>query len=324
VEKRDHVKPVIVCSRCLGFEHCRFNGQMLASGLVEALKPFVRFITPCPEKDIGLGVPRHPVRVVHQEGENRLVQLVTGDDATGRMNGFCREFLQGIEEVHGFILKSRSPSCGLFDVKYYPPGEKKPPVGKGSGFFGEACLGAFPGAAAEDEARLGNDRIREHFLTRIFTAAEFSAVSTPAELVAFQSRHKLLLMAYSQNEMRKLGRITAHQSETGMEATLAKYREHLLKALEKGPSYRSHVNVLQHAFGYFSKDLSGGEKSFFMDNLEMYRENRTSLTTLLNLVLSWVIRFDVDYLRDQSYFSPYPPELRKQFDIYRTKDYWGR
>lgn len=324
MEKREYHRPVIVCSRCLGFEHCRFNGQMLANGMVEALKPFVTFITPCPEKDIGLGVPRHPVRVVQQAGENRLVQLVTGDDATGRMNGYCREFFQGIGEVHGFILKSRSPSCGLFDVKYYPPGEKKPPAGKGSGFFGEACLGAFPGAAAEDEARLGNDRIREHFLTRIFTAAEFSTVSTPAELVAFQSRHKLLLMAYSQSEMRKLGRITALQGEAGMEATLAEYREHLLKALEKGPSYRSHVNVLQHAFGYFSKHLSGQEKAFFMDNLEMYRENRTSLTTILNLVLSWVIRFQVDYLGLQSYFSPYPPELRKQFDVYRTKDYWGR
>jgi len=324
VEKRDHVKPVIVCSRCLGFEHCRFNGQMLASGLVEALKPFVRFITPCPEKDIGLGVPRHPVRVVRQEEENRLVQLVTGEDATGKMNRFSREFFQGLDEVHGFILKSRSPSCGLFDVKYYPPGEKKPPVGKGSGFFGEACLRAFPAAVAEDEARLGNEKIREHFLTRVFTAADFGTVRTPGELVAFQSRHKLLLMAYSQTEMRELGRIVALQSQAGMERTLAEYRKHLMKALEKGPSYRSHINVLQHAFGYFSKDLSGGEKSFFLDNLEMYRENRASLTTLLNLVLSWVIRFDVEYLMDQSYFSPYPQELRKQFDVYRTKDYWGR
>ena len=324
MEKRDHVKPVIVCSRCLGFEHCRFNGQMLASGLVEALKPFVRFITPCPEKDIGLGVPRHPVRVVRQEEENRLVQLVTGEDATGKMNRFSREFFQGLDEVHGFILKSRSPSCGLFDVKYYPPGEKKPPVGKGSGFFGEACLRAFPAAVAEDEARLGNEKIREHFLTRVFTAADFGTVRTPGELVAFQSRHKLLLMAYSQTEMRELGRIVALQSQAGMERTLAEYRKHLMKALEKGPSYRSHINVLQHAFGYFSKDLSGGEKSFFLDNLEMYRENRASLTTLLNLVLSWVIRFDVEYLMDQSYFSPYPQELRKQFDVYRTKDYWGR
>jgi len=131
-------------------------------------------------------------------------------------------------------------------------------------------------------------------------------------------------MAYSQTEMRELGRIVALQSQAGMERTLAEYRKHLMKALEKGPSYRSHINVLQHAFGYFSKDLSGGEKSFFLDNLEMYRENRASLTTLLNLVLSWVIRFDVEYLMDQSYFSPYPPELRKQFDVYRTKDYWGR
>ncbi len=321
------VKPVVVCSRCMGFEHCRYNGQILTDSIVEALKPFVEFITPCPEKDIGLGVPRHPVRVVQTDGENSLIQLVTGDDATGRMLDHNRGFFEKLKAVDGFILKSRSPSCGLFDVKYYPPGDRKPPLGRGSGFFGGEALSRFPGLALEDEARLGNEKILVHFLTKLFTLADFRAVAksgSPGELVAFQGRHKLLLMAYSQEEMREMGRIVAHQAETGMGTALENYEEHLLRAFTAGATYRSHINVLEHAFGYVSGKLTKEERAFFLDNLEMYREDRTPLVTLLNLLESWILRFEVSYLKEQSYFRPYPPELRKKFDRYRSKDYWGR
>jgi uncharacterized protein YbgA (DUF1722 family)/uncharacterized protein YbbK (DUF523 family) len=321
---RSPVKPVVVCSRCLGFENCRYNGQMLNEPIAEALKPLVEFVVPCPEKDMGLGVPRHPVRIVQKHGSNRLVQLVTGEDVTAGMEGFIEEFFSRLHGVDGFILKSRSPSCGLFDVKHYPPGEKEPPLGRGSGLFGGEVLARYPGLAVEDEARLGNEKIRDHFLTKLFTLAEFRQVRGPGELVAFQSRHKLLLMAYSQKEMRELGRIVAHQNETGLERALDDYRSHLTAALAKGPSYRAHVNVLQHAFGYVSRQLSPEERLFFLDSLEMFREDRVPLLTLLKLLTSWVIRFRVEYLRDQSYFSPYPVQLQKSFDRYRSKDYWGR
>lgn len=317
-------KPAVVCSRCMGFENCRYNGQMLKEPLVEALKPFVDFITPCPEKDMGLGAPRHPVRVMSTEDGNRLMQLITGEDVTGMMNVYCEGFFRDLGTVDGFILKSRSPSCGLFDVKYYPPGEKVPPQGKGAGFFGREVLKRYRGLAVEDEARLSNERIREHFLTKLFTLADFRRVTKPSDLVGFQSRHKLLLMAYSQKEMREMGRIVAHQKEAGFEDSLLSYSEHLQAAFERGPSSRSHVNVLEHAFGYFSKGLNREERVFFLENVEMYREGRTPLLTLLSLLVSWIARFDEGYLRDQSYFEPFPMELRRRFDKHRTRDYWGR
>lgn len=320
-------RPVVVCSRCLGFEHCRYNGQMLTDPIVEALTPFVEFITPCPEKEIGLGVPRHPVRVVQEGDEERLVQLLTGLDVTEAMRRFSSGFFEKAGEVDGFILKSRSPSCGLFDVKRYPPVEKTPPSGRGAGLFGGEALSRYPGLAIEDEARLGNEKILAHFLTKVFTLADFRTVmksGRPGDLVAFQSRHKLLLMAHSQREMRELGRVVANQAETGMEKALALYRSHLVAAFTSGATHRAHINVLEHAFGYVSKMLSREEREFFLDNLEMYREDRTPLVTLLGLLESWILRFDVTYLREQSYFRPYPAELQRKFDRYRWKDYWGR
>ena len=45
-------KPRVVISRCIGFEACRYNGQMLRDQFIERLIPFIEVITVCPEADI--------------------------------------------------------------------------------------------------------------------------------------------------------------------------------------------------------------------------------------------------------------------------------
>ena len=74
-ERINSVKPVVVVSRCLGFEACRYNGQLDGSNLVEKLKDFVDFITVCPEVQIGLETPREAIRLV-KENEATPVKLI--------------------------------------------------------------------------------------------------------------------------------------------------------------------------------------------------------------------------------------------------------
>jgi uncharacterized protein YbbK (DUF523 family) len=92
------------------------------------------------------------------------------------MNNFSEKFLSSLKEVDGFILKFRSPSYGIKDVRIYAKSEKSPATGKGPGFFGGWVLKHFPGLAIEDEGRLRSLKIREHFLTKLFTLARFRAV----------------------------------------------------------------------------------------------------------------------------------------------------
>lgn len=292
--------------------------------MVESLKPFVDYITPCPEADIGLGIPRHPIRIILDDEERKLYQPASDKYFTEKMQGFVDKFLEGIDVVDGFILKNRSPSCGISDVKMHSPGGKGATLGKGPGFFGKGVLQRFPEAAIEDEGRLHNPRIRDHFLKKLFTLAAFRKVTKPKELVNFQARNKLLLMSYDQTEMRELGRIVSRQKELGMDKARSEYRTHLVKAFEKGSTFRNNINVLQHAFGYVSKKLSKSERDFFLDTIEMYREDRVPLETCLQLLRSWVTRFDVEYLDQQTYFEPYPMELTEQFDPYRGSDYWKK
>jgi uncharacterized protein YbgA (DUF1722 family) len=258
------------------------------------------------------------------KGSLRLLQPATERDLTEKMVGFAAQFLRSIGNADGFILKSRSPSCGLKEVKVYPSIDPGPSVGKENGFFARAVLNAFPHVAVEDEGRLRNFRIREHFLTQLFTHARFRVTNqSPAmkELVRFHAEHKLLLMAYSQKELRVLGRVVANHERRPVPEVFQRYGEGLHRALSRTPRYTSNVNVLMHALGYFSTKLSHEEKAFLLDSLEQYRRGRVPLSVPINLVRSWIVRFEEDYLSNQVFFQPYPLELMEISDSGKGRDF---
>jgi uncharacterized protein YbbK (DUF523 family) len=163
-------RPVVVVSQCLGFAAVRYNGLMLEDDFVAALGRYVRFVQVCPEVGIGLGVPRDPIRIV-DTGSRRLVQPSTGRDLTESMRAFAAEWLNGVGQVDGFILKARSPSCGIRDVKTFPSIDTETPAAMGFGFFAEEVLRRFPEAAIADECQLKETDTRHQFLTRLFARA---------------------------------------------------------------------------------------------------------------------------------------------------------
>jgi uncharacterized protein YbgA (DUF1722 family)/uncharacterized protein YbbK (DUF523 family) len=318
---KEWVKPKVVCSKCIEFEHCRYDGQMISSPFVRQLMPHVDFQTVCPEVEIGLGIPRKRIRIVSREDGDHLMQPETGRDFTSEMSDFAASFLDSISEVDGFILKGASPSCGLKDVKIYPKIEKVAPIGKSSGFFAREVLKRFPGLALEDEGRLRNERIRDHYLTKLFTFARFRAASRegkPRTLVDFHSSNKMLLLAYNQTEMRKMGRIVADAGNKGATA-FGEYLEHLKRAMSKGPRARASINVMLHALGHFKEELGHAEKKHLLDLLEEYRAGRIGITAPIALLRSWGIRFEEGYVLDQSFFEPFPPSL---MEAKEEKDYW--
>jgi uncharacterized protein YbbK (DUF523 family) len=142
---------------------------MVSSDVVKLLKPHVDLLPVCGEVEIGLGVPRDPIRLIPESGAVRLYQPSTGRDCTEEMTRFAARHLDGLPPVDGFLLKSRSPTCGMKDVKIYPGREGQgAPRTDGVGFFAQAVLARYPNLAVEDEGRLTNYGIRDHFLTRIF------------------------------------------------------------------------------------------------------------------------------------------------------------
>jgi uncharacterized protein YbgA (DUF1722 family)/uncharacterized protein YbbK (DUF523 family) len=313
-------RPNVVLSNCLELSACRYNGQVIHDDFVKKLSNHVNYIPVCPEVSIGLGVPRFPIRLVSQEKDIRLVQPATNIDLTDKMHNFCNDFLSSLKDVDGFILKFRSPSCGLKDVRFYPKAEKSAALGKTFGLFGGKVLEMLPGLAVEDEGRLRSLKIREYFLTKLFTLASLREVRRKgkiSDLANFHADNKFLLMSYNQKELRVLGNIAANRDDKELHQTLTEYENHLRESMAAPARRASNINVFMHIFGYFSRQLSSNEKQFFFETLQLYRDGRVPFTSALGLLKGWAIRFQDEYLTRQTFFEPFPVDLVEWSDAGR-------
>ncbi|KQC05231.1 MAG: cytoplasmic protein [Methanoculleus sp. SDB] len=324
---RKFVTPTAVVSRCIEFDHCRCNGDMIRSHIVDRLKEFVDFIPVCPEVEIGLGVPRDPIRIVRKGGAQYLVQPATGRDVSDEMARFAESFLDTLPHIDGFILKNKSPSCGMKEVRVYAETDKGASIGKTDGFFARSVLKRFPGMPVEDEGRLRNMRIRDHFLTRLYTFSEFRTVRASGSvgaLVRFHSENKLLLLAHNQRQEREMGRTVANHDGLAPALLMERYGEQLARALATAPRYTANVNALLHAGGHFRDRLTREEKAFFLDAVEKYREGRISICAPKNILKSWIVRFGEDRLDHQTFFATYPDRLMEldPADLDRGRDLW--
>ncbi len=325
---KDYIKPRVVISKCIEFEHCRWNGNLIKSPVVDTFKSHIEFQPICAEVEIGLGIPRNPIRIIKEE-RLKLIQPSTSEDLTEKMESFSNQYLNSIDFVDGFILKSQSPSCGIKETKFYhdiKPGSAV--IERGAGLFGRAVLNRFPYLAIETEGRLRNFRIREHWLIKLYTTAKFRSLKdseSQKNLVEFHSKNKFLFMAYNQNLMRAMGRIVANPHSESSNSLLEKYEKLLFDLLKRPPNYTSHINILMHMLGYFKKTLNSEEKAFFLDELEKFRAGWIPLFVIIEIIKSWITRTHMPYLQEQSYLNPYPEELMN-FDItdtWRGRTYWN-
>ena len=309
---REFSRPKIVVSKCIEHDHCRYDGTMIPSDFVKALKPHVDFIPVCAEMEIGLGVPRDTVRMVSSGSEIRLVQPATNLDVTKKMREFSSRFLSSLREVDGFILKYRSPSCGMKDIKVYSGTSNSASISKAPGFFGGAVVKSFADLAIEDEGRLRNFNIREHYLTKIYALASFREVRNSGDvsnLIRFQEVNKFLLTAHSQKETKILGNIIANHEGLDFAEQADLYGAHLSQALRKPPKTPSKVNVLMHSLGYFKDHLTHQEKDHFLGSIARYKERKIPFSGPLAMLQSWAVRFGQYYVKNQTIFEPFPDDL---------------
>ncbi|TFG04290.1 DUF1722 domain-containing protein [Candidatus Thorarchaeota archaeon] len=320
-----HPRPKLYASKCLGFCNCWWNGQKIFSDFVEKVKPFVDFVTHCPEVEIGLGSPRKWLRIVVVDGEKRFVQPSTGSDYTDEMTDYIGLTVPALPPLDGFILRMGSPSCSMKGIKYYQGVDPKARVvGEGPGLFGDRILHKYGGYPVESDGRLRNQQIREDFLIRVFLLASLREVEEKREmryLADFHSTNKYLLKAFSQKHLNILGNIVANRGNGDLATILNKYRKNLLEATSKSLESSSVVNVLYTIYGYFKEALSDDEKSHFHERIESYRNGVGSIVSLTEMVRLWAIRFGDEYIKKQTFFEPFPQALNEicKMDRYQTE-----
>uniref|UniRef100_A0A7C2PKU8 DUF1722 domain-containing protein n=1 Tax=candidate division WOR-3 bacterium TaxID=2052148 RepID=A0A7C2PKU8_UNCW3 len=306
-------KPNIVISKCINLAPVRYNGGIIRDEFAEKLGKYVNYIPVCPELEIGLGVPRPPINLIKtKELGIRVVDLQMNRDYTEIMEQFCRNFLAGLKEIDGFLLKSKSPSCGVRSTKLHNF-DGRGIVGKTSGIFAKSAEEYFPDLPIEDEGRLIDRDIRRNFLIRIFALADlrenFLKKEEISALLEFHSRYKYLLMTYSQQKLKEMGKILANWKEYGLSEVKKSYENLFKKAFTKAPSKKAHYNTILHIMGHYSGKLSKGEKAFLTRLLNKFLMEKTTLSTILEILRELTIRFDDQYLKRQVYLNPYPEEL---------------
>lgn len=104
-------RPHVGISACLMGQAVRYDGRHKYLPTIETLTDQLQLLPVCPEIAIGLGVPRAPIRLEEIKG----VQYVRGVDKAARDVGaaLAAQALQLPADLCGFILKAKSPSCGL-------------------------------------------------------------------------------------------------------------------------------------------------------------------------------------------------------------------
>ncbi len=151
------MRPRVGVSACLLGEQVRYDGRHKRSrAVVELIGPEVDWVAVCPEVEVGMPVPREPV-VLTGAGP-RMVGATSGTDHTGAMLRFAETRIAALDPLDGYVLKSRSPSCGLAEVPGSPDG---------SGLFAAALRRLRPDLPLAEETALDDDARRRDFLAAV-------------------------------------------------------------------------------------------------------------------------------------------------------------
>lgn len=159
----------------VGVSHCLLGGAVRYDGghrrheiVCGVLAGLFELVPVCPEVAAGLGVPRPPVRLMAGGAGNiRVLGAEDGGmDVTEVLVRRSLALVSRLEGVCGFVLKSRSPSCGAAGVPVFRTDGSDAGF-TGMGVFAGALRQAYPGMPLIEETELGDTALLEHFVQRV-------------------------------------------------------------------------------------------------------------------------------------------------------------
>lgn len=302
-------------SSCLLGEMVRYDGgHQLDRYVRDTLGQYFDFVPVCPEVEMGLPTPRESLRLIEGDASPRLVFSHSGTDITLAMLAWAAHRVRELEQesLCGFIFKAKSPSSGMERVKLYD--RHGVPAKKGVGLFARAFMDHFPLLPVEEDGRMHDPHLRENFIECVFVLKRWrdllKSSQTPAGLVDFHTRHKLLLLSHSPALYREMGALVAQAGVIAEVDLFPAYQTLLMKAMRLHTSIRKHVNVLQHLLGYFRNQLSADEKQEALELVEHYRHGSVPLIVPVTLFNHYVRKYREAYLSRQVYLHPHPVELQ--------------
>lgn len=311
-------------SECLLGTACRYDGAGSRDRFItDVLSDYFEFVPYCPERLI-FPTPREAIRQVEIDGKIEIETSNTKRRVTQEVQEISDRLAEDVMHHHicGYILKSKSPTCGLERVKVYQP-KNAPSEKKGVGLFAQALLERYPYLPIEEEGRLLDPWLRENFLMQVFAYEDLrnflAGEPQMRELVAFHTAYKYLIYAKSTQSYKALGNVVANKEKKPLDQVLHAYRLGFLHAISLKGNVAKTYNVLLHIYGYFKKLITPEERQFMLGTIEEYRDKVVPLIAVTKIINLYVQRFDVAYLQKQKFLNPYPEKLalRSELEAYK-------
>ncbi len=145
----------------------RYDGKAKPHSLViEKLSEIFELMAVCPEVEAGLGVPRPPVQL---NGSIKSPRLTGRDDdsidVTETMREYCLQKTPTLNDLKGFIFKSRSPSCGLHSTPVFIDGQCV--SDNSQGIFTRSMCEAYPDLPMIEDTDLDDAVLYQQFVSAI-------------------------------------------------------------------------------------------------------------------------------------------------------------
>ena len=147
-------KPIIGISQCLLGDRVRYDAQIKNyPHIIDFVKLNFEVISICPEVEIGLTVPRPAVQL---SGTLLNIHIIGRDtpsiNISDAMHNYCKRRITQLSSIHGYIFKSKSPSCGIKDIPIFNSNNEV--IALTQGVFANAVLQKFPQLPVIDEEHL--------------------------------------------------------------------------------------------------------------------------------------------------------------------------
>ncbi|OGW99100.1 MAG: hypothetical protein A3K11_00355, partial [Nitrospirae bacterium RIFCSPLOWO2_12_FULL_63_8] len=304
---------------CLLGEEVRYDGgHKRDDWILNVLGTHVTWVPVCPEFEVGMGVPREALRLIGHPDAPRMVTEETRIDFTDRMMSYARRRVRQLEAMglSGYILKSRSPSCGMERVRVYTG--RGAPVRRGRGLFARVLMNGFDYMPVEEEGRMADPALRANFVEQVFCYSRWREFkegrSSILALSDFHERHRFLLMAHSRRHLRQLEGLVTRANGRRPGEVLDEYGRGFFEALRVLPTARKHVISLQRISGLFGERLEREDRQELMESIEGYRRGLLPRLIPLALLRHHARKSRVPCVQDQVYLFPDPGELMLRND----------
>jgi|TARA_B110000263_G_scaffold78591_1_gene68573 uncharacterized protein YbgA (DUF1722 family)/uncharacterized protein YbbK (DUF523 family) len=299
-------------SSCLMGEKVRFDSGHKRNAYINGiLANFFEFTTFCPEVEIGLSIPREPIRLVTLNDKVHCVGTRNPElDVTEDLYKSADEQQAWHRQLCGYILKKGSPSCGMERVRLY---KGDIPDRIGVGLYAERLMQNFPNLPVEEEGRLEDPVLRENFIQRVYIYSRWQNLMEQAismkSLTLFHAQHKYIYMSHDQSMARQLGSWLAESHKTDLDTLTTQYPLKMMTLLKRRATRKNHVNTLQHIQGYLKNHLDAGDKQELTTNIKQYREGLLPLIVPITLLRHHFRRYPNNYISNSYYMQPHPAEL---------------